>query len=53
MYECEIIELEDYNFNHVVHHYDEDIREMIEYIQEHDSAESHPEYYGNIYLDEK
>ena len=52
MYECEIVELEDYNFNHVLHHYDLDVRETIEYIQEHDAAGSHLEYCGDVYLDE-
>jgi len=52
MYECDFIELEDYNFNHVLHHYDDEVRETIEYIQAHDAMDAHSEYYGNVYLDE-
>ncbi len=51
MNECEIIELVDSNFNHMVHHYDQDIRELIEYAQEHGTLDSHAEYYGEIYWD--
>ncbi len=52
MYECEIIELEDANFNNTVHHYDCDVRVMIEYAQEHGSLDVHNEYSGEVYWDE-
>ncbi len=52
MYEYDIVELSDYNFNHLVHHYDDEVREMIEYVQESDSLWAHAEYDGDIYWDE-
>jgi hypothetical protein len=52
MYDYDIVELADYNFNHMVHHYDDDVRELIEYAQENGSLSVHAEYDGYIYWDE-
>ncbi|MDD5717617.1 MAG: hypothetical protein PHW64_07415 [Sulfuricurvum sp.] len=52
MYECTMVELTDYNLNHLVNHYDEDVQEIIEYAQEHGAIAMHAEYDGTIYWDE-
>lgn len=52
MYEYDIVELCDSNFNHLVHHYDEEMREIIEYVQENEAIGVHAEYNGSIYWDE-
>jgi hypothetical protein len=52
MYEYDIVELCDCNFNHIVHHYDDEVREMIEYAQEAGAIDFHAEYDGDIYWDE-
>lgn len=52
MYEYDIVELCDYNFNYIVHHYDDEVRDMIEYAQESGAIDVHAEYDGDIYWDE-
>lgn len=52
MYECNVVELNDSRFNHLVQNYDFEIMEMIEYSQEHGSMVVHAEYDGEVYWDE-
>lgn len=52
MYSCDLIELEDFNFNHMVHHYDDEVREIIEISLENGSIDVHAEYMGAVLWDE-
>lgn len=52
MYEYDIVELNDSHVSHMVHHYDEGYREVIEYVQEKGSIKVHAEYDGDVYWDE-
>lgn len=52
MYEYDVVEMNDSNFNYLVHHFDEKICEMIEYAQELGALGFHAEYDGDIYWDE-
>ncbi|MDD5118797.1 MAG: hypothetical protein PHP90_09425 [Sulfuricurvum sp.] len=52
MYEYDVVEMNDSNFNHLVHHFDEEVCEMIEYAQELDALGFHAEYGSGIYWDE-
>ena len=52
MCDYDIVELSDYNFNHMIHHYDDEVRDLIEYTQEVGAIGFHAEYDGDIYWDE-
>ncbi|HZF70988.1 MAG: hypothetical protein AB7U44_01810 [Sulfuricurvum sp.] len=53
MYEYDVVEMNDSNFNHLVHHFDEEVCEIIEYAQELGALGFHAEYDGDIYWDER
>lgn len=51
MYENEIIELEDFSFNHYIHHFDECDGENIDYNKEHDCMAVVAECFEEVSLD--
>ena len=52
MFENEIIEMEDFSFNHYIHHFDECEGESIEYNKEYDCMAVVAECFEEVPLDE-